>query len=1077
MSTDIRDVTRRVKREARKRFGSDIGEPWAKAWITRRIRAATAHTDVPALAAPPTEPPTVAPTAPPSLGEITTDAGNRVSGGRQERYHDEHTAPVDRYGPKDARHGEAYHDPETFVQDYRLKSVEFGRWMREAERREFLYAAAACLDALAEIMHVSRPQTSMGGRLSIALGARGTGGSAAHYEPDPNVVINMTRPHPTNGSFAHEYGHAIDNYLSVKSGMRGYVSGGHTTAKYDLPAANPDAQMFVDLFHALYWNADGSPTSFQSAMKEATPYIASRVEVWARTWEVYVSMLVKDGMRSKFLVKSAKRYDTERHYPSKALLESSGAAHIIDKIVYRSAELMRAEKEATTKPAHRAPAETPTAPGASQSVDTSDRMTSIETRTKTIPAEYRLVEMADLVASHNEISFAPDPRYPAGCQQRDYTRDPAEQQKVVKNAQAFNPRFLVVDTPTATDGPPIVTAVNGVHIDGLADRDSCVRTERMSVTTGRTRRNVDVDLCTRRTIDGNAWAVDYRRNDGKVFEVWKDVAKPTKKDLKRIAQWVAAENLDRQAVLLDRLADTTGTTYVVLGGNSRTMSLKRLDTAARKNYVDYLRRAAPLFGYSAEDVDAMQAPVLVRLVNVDMDKCATYSNMLNKSLTQEIDATTETVSLARQLTDEQLTAIGTIFESSDADTISQALADTKVVRELVTILRRAGIISDANVSTYLDPVSAQLTRQGRLQIEGILIGSILPDRSLIEAARSYTDKILRALPLMIRVRALPEKWTLIDTIQQAIRLEAERRASGVEKWSFLRQGAMHRPDVPRTVAVVWDVLDGGPKQFAEFLSKYLRTAESEIQREQYGGGGLIVMDDISPDEAVERAAGLMPTGMADGLMTIDDIMQVKTKPVPLVRMRGLLGRLNEPFRIVIWGEQGSGKSTFKVMLEADLEALGKVLDVMTEERVAAGRLTGRMRMMQAYLTRTIFTDTATIAEVRQILQRDADIRTLVIDSLNEWGGVTESQMWDFCNEFPNVNVVVVLQATKKGDQPRGFTRLPYLFDTVIMVEGGVVTTTKHRDDETGRTLRIFGAGSTSTAITKEQRERGLVGLR
>lgn len=75
-------------------------------------------------------------------------------------------------------------------------------------------------------------------------------------------------------------------------------------------------------------------------------------------------------------------------------------------------------------------------------------------------AQYRIVDASNLVASHDPESFAPDPRYPKGVQEREYQRQPEEQRKVVMGAQLLNPALLLTDTPTAVDGPPIV-ARNG----------------------------------------------------------------------------------------------------------------------------------------------------------------------------------------------------------------------------------------------------------------------------------------------------------------------------------------------------------------------------------------------------------------------------------------------------------------------------------------------------------------------------------------------------------------------------------------------------------------------------------------
>lgn len=56
-------------------------------------------------------------------------------------------------------------------------------------------------------------------KLAIAFGSRGRGKALAHYEPG-RVVINLTKMKGA-GSLAHEWGHAFDDYLGMKVGLRG----------------------------------------------------------------------------------------------------------------------------------------------------------------------------------------------------------------------------------------------------------------------------------------------------------------------------------------------------------------------------------------------------------------------------------------------------------------------------------------------------------------------------------------------------------------------------------------------------------------------------------------------------------------------------------------------------------------------------------------------------------------------------------------------------------------------------------------------------------------------------------------
>lgn len=80
-------------------------------------------------------------------------------------------------------------------------------------------------------------------------------------------------------------------------------------------------------------------------------------------------------------------------------------------------------------------------------------------------ARYKLMEASDLIPSHDPSSFAPNPGYPPGVQERVYHRDKDEQAKVILNAQDLRPELLVNTNPDATNGAPIVLE-NGVVLGG-----------------------------------------------------------------------------------------------------------------------------------------------------------------------------------------------------------------------------------------------------------------------------------------------------------------------------------------------------------------------------------------------------------------------------------------------------------------------------------------------------------------------------------------------------------------------------------------------------------------------------------
>jgi len=82
------------------------------------------------------------------------------------------------------------------------------------------------------------------------------------------------------------------------------------------------------------------------------------------------------------------------------------------------------------------------------------------------PVRYALVEADEIIPSHQPLrGFSKTSGYPEGVQERPYHANKAEQMKVIRNAQAFDPRFLVSDNPDAINGPPIVND-RGIVIGG-----------------------------------------------------------------------------------------------------------------------------------------------------------------------------------------------------------------------------------------------------------------------------------------------------------------------------------------------------------------------------------------------------------------------------------------------------------------------------------------------------------------------------------------------------------------------------------------------------------------------------------
>lgn len=121
---------------------------------------------------------------------------------------------VERKG-KDYRKGKDV-TPQDFLDTFGVRGVEFGNWVPQAERQLYLNKSYDAIMDLCAAVGISPRAFSLGGSLGLAFGSRGKSRALAHYEP-LKEVINLTRLKGA-GSLAHEWFHALDNYMAKQVG-------------------------------------------------------------------------------------------------------------------------------------------------------------------------------------------------------------------------------------------------------------------------------------------------------------------------------------------------------------------------------------------------------------------------------------------------------------------------------------------------------------------------------------------------------------------------------------------------------------------------------------------------------------------------------------------------------------------------------------------------------------------------------------------------------------------------------------------------------------------------------------------
>jgi hypothetical protein len=132
-----------------------------------------------------------------------------------------------------------------------MRGLQFGNSVTDDERAHHLRKTAEAMVDLADVTGLPDRAMSLDGQLGLAFGARGKGRAAAHYEPGTKV-INITRKNGV-GTLAHEWGHALDDYIGQRSPRNKQGLSGSTGNQY-----------MSEQLSDLYLNRSGVGTSSQA---------------------------------------------------------------------------------------------------------------------------------------------------------------------------------------------------------------------------------------------------------------------------------------------------------------------------------------------------------------------------------------------------------------------------------------------------------------------------------------------------------------------------------------------------------------------------------------------------------------------------------------------------------------------------------------------------------------------------------------------------------------------------------------------------------------------------------------------
>ena len=176
-----------------------------------------------------------------------------------------------------------------FAETFGFRGVQFGNYEKNDKRISEINNAYDSLLDLAHILNIPEKAISLNGSLGIAFGARGSGSAAAHYEPKLKV-INITRDSGA-GSLAHEWLHALDNYLSQSGDELKFITKDDSNLRKEL----------AEKLHA-YQRAVAKEKDFQKRLRNLGAYWKRKEEIAARIFSQYIyDKVEKQGYINDYL--------------------------------------------------------------------------------------------------------------------------------------------------------------------------------------------------------------------------------------------------------------------------------------------------------------------------------------------------------------------------------------------------------------------------------------------------------------------------------------------------------------------------------------------------------------------------------------------------------------------------------------------------------------------------------------------------------------------------------------------------------------------------------------------------------
>ncbi|MBR1850087.1 MAG: hypothetical protein IJ789_01810 [Bacteroidales bacterium] len=299
--------------------------------------------------------------------------------------------------------------------------------------------------------------------------------------------------------------------------------------------------------------------------------------------------------------------------------------------------------------------------------------------------------------------------------------------------------------------------------------------------------------------------MEFARNEG--FPVDENGQTVNDRDYERDqeAQRITRDMADRYDSRAIQSVPVVSKDGVVLSGNGRTMAG---ELAAKQGtdgaYIEHLKKYPQQFGFTPEQVGAMEHPRVVFVPDEEMPYTTESFAKFNAQDMKSQSRTEQAVKLGKTVDDD---TFGRIVRSINGfDSLADFYSDPKAASTAIGELYKAGAINQMQLAEMMD--GEKVSGAGRQMLENMLIGKAFesnPDavRQLAEYP-AMRQSVVAALAEVANNLKLGEEYSLEGELAQAIDLAYQARKSGTgagEKVSpFARQQSLFPFETGETVA-------------------------------------------------------------------------------------------------------------------------------------------------------------------------------------------------------------------------------------------------------------------------------------